>query len=272
MATQLAAGQYLGATTRRVECGGAMLSEVLHRQGRALPPHGHEASYFCVLLDGGYVEQAGPTVLAYRPFSTAFHPEGLFHVDRIGASGARFFMVDVPRQWSARWDGHFDAALNAAPGFLSHDASLLLARLYGWSRRELVSAELLDSALCELLGDAAGTRATRETRRPGWMNRCVEMLHARIDAPVSIAEVARALDLHPVYMTREFRRCFGRTVGEYSRRMRVRAACRLLADRGRPLAEIAAATGFADQSHFTRLFTAIIGCGPGQYRKLLIET
>src|SRR5207247_11472459 len=98
MSTQLAAGQYLGATTRRVECGGAMLSEVLHRQGRALPPHGHEASYFCVLLDGGYVEQAGPTLLAARPVSTAFHPGGLVDGGRSAASRAARGLGHLPRR------------------------------------------------------------------------------------------------------------------------------------------------------------------------------
>ena len=269
MSTPLATGQYLGSMSRRVECGGAVLSEVTHREGRALPPHGHEASYFCVLLDGGYVEQAGPTVLEYRPFSTAFHPEGLFHVDRIGPRGARFFMLDVRREWAAKWNGPFDASLDAAPRFLSHDSALLLARIYAASRRELVSADLVDAALCELLGDASRMPHVRETRRPAWLARCLDLLHASVDRPPSIVDLARTLDLHPVYMAREFRRRSGRTVGEYSRRVRLRAACRLLADRDRPLAEIAAATGFADQSHLTRLFTAAIGCAPGAYRKML---
>ncbi|HBZ55962.1 MAG TPA: AraC family transcriptional regulator, partial [Syntrophobacteraceae bacterium] len=35
---------------------------------------------------------------------------------------------------------------------------------------------------------------------------------------------------------------------------------------GRPIAEVAQATGFSDQSHLTRHFKRILGVTPGQYR------
>jgi len=38
--------------------------------------------------------------------------------------------------------------------------------------------------------------------------------------------------------------------------------------RGRALADVALATGFADQAHFTRVFRAGVGLSPGQYRLL----
>jgi AraC family transcriptional regulator len=41
----------------------------------------------------------------------------------------------------------------------------------------------------------------------------------------------------------------------------------LLREADRPLVEIASACGFADQSHFTRVFTCIVGASPGAWRK-----
>jgi AraC-like DNA-binding protein len=46
-------------------------------------------------------------------------------------------------------------------------------------------------------------------------------------------------------------------------------ARRHLADPGRSLAQVAAATGFADQSHFNRTFKRFTGMTPGHYRTLL---
>lgn len=43
-------------------------------------------------------------------------------------------------------------------------------------------------------------------------------------------------------------------------------ACRMLIE-GTPLAEVAQACGFADQSHFTRAFAATFGVVPGLYRR-----
>jgi transcriptional regulator GlxA family with amidase domain len=61
---------------------------------------------------------------------------------------------------------------------------------------------------------------------------------------------------------------FHREVGlpphAYQIQVRVARARALIAT-GVPLAEVASMTGFADQSHLTRLFKRIVGVPPGQY-------
>jgi len=272
MSTQLSTGQYLGATVGRTECEGAVLTEVRHAQPRPLPPHGHESSYFSLLLDGHYVEEIGRVRLDYRRFMMGFHPAGLFHRDRIGETGAHFFLIAVSSAWAEGWGGPFADALNAEPRLLSHDATLIAARLWGWQRRGLLAADLIDSSLCELIGEAADVGTPHEPSRPPWIGRAIDMIHAAIDRPPSVMRLAAELDLHPVYLAREFRKRVGRTVGEQARRIRIHAACALLLDRDRPLADIAAATGFADQSHLTRVFAATMGCTPAAYRDLLLRT
>jgi AraC family transcriptional regulator len=236
---------------------------------RPLPAHGHESAYFSLLLDGRYVEEIGRLRFDYRRFMIGFHPAGLFHRDRIGETGAHFFLVAVSSAWADRWRGSFADALNAAPRLLSHDSALAAARLWGWQRRGMLTADLVDSALCELMGEAAGLRTPQDRVRPAWIARGMEMIHAAVDRPPSVVALAAELDLHPVYLAREFRKRVGHTVGEYARRVRIHAACTLLLDRDRPLADIAAATGFADQSHLTRVFAATIGATPAAYRRLL---
>jgi AraC family transcriptional regulator len=56
-------------------------------------------------------------------------------------------------------------------------------------------------------------------------------------------------------------------VGTYVRRLRVELAGRWLTDTDLPLAEIALAAGFCDQSHFSNLFRRIIGVTPSHYRR-----
>jgi AraC family transcriptional regulator len=66
-----------------------------------------------------------------------------------------------------------------------------------------------------------------------------------------------------------FRRFYGCSAGEYLRRIRFEQACRMLKQPHASLAEIAHATGFADQSHFTRFLKRITGLTPGEYRTFL---
>ena len=50
-------------------------------------------------------------------------------------------------------------------------------------------------------------------------------------------------------------------------RQRVKAAKQLMTVRDLPLSEIAMSAGFANQSHFTRVFSAAVGVSPGAWRR-----
>jgi methylphosphotriester-DNA--protein-cysteine methyltransferase len=58
---------------------------------------------------------------------------------------------------------------------------------------------------------------------------------------------------------------FGLPPSDYQRQLRLRAARRALAG-GTAVADVAAATGFADQAHLTRWFRRCYGITPGAYR------
>ncbi len=83
---------------------------------------------------------------------------------------------------------------------------------------------------------------------------------------VSIQELAATSRLSPYHLSREFREYTGLPPHEYLTNYRVRLARRMMED-GEGIAETAAATGFVDQSHFTRCFKRIMGITPGLYLK-----
>jgi len=105
--------------------------------------------------------------------------------------------------------------------------------------------------------------ARRETRA---VRKAREFLDSRLDANVSLAEIAAAGGLSPFRIYRAFERETGMTPHGYQRQARVRVAFDLIR-RGKPLAEVATATGFSDQAHLTRSFRARLGVTPGAYRE-----
>jgi len=106
-------------------------------------------------------------------------------------------------------------------------------------------------------------KPSRESRA---VRRAREFLDSRLDANVSLAEVASAGGLSPFRIYRAFERETGMTPHAYQRQARVRAALDLIR-RGEPLAEVATAAGFSDQAHLTRSFRARLGVTPGAYRE-----
>src|SRR5262249_52778863 len=126
----------------------------------------------------------------------------------------------------------------------------------------------LEGLLLEFLAEAWRWRLTAGRRRPPrWAERARAILHARFRETLPLSSLAEAVGVPPVYLAGEFRRHYGRPVGAYVRRLRVDYACRQLVTTDAPLAEVALAAGFADQSHFSRVFKAHTGLTPAAYRR-----
>jgi AraC family transcriptional regulator len=83
--------------------------------------------------------------------------------------------------------------------------------------------------------------------------------------------LAAAVGVHPVHLARVFRKFHACSVGDYVRQLRIEYASRQLATTDQPLANIALAAGFADQSHFSRTFKQHTRMLPTEFRKLLRE-
>lgn len=84
---------------------------------------------------------------------------------------------------------------------------------------------------------------------------------------MSLAVLAREAGLGRYQLIRAFRAATGFTPHAYLLNARVNRGRQLLGE-GQALAEVAYRLGFADQSHFQRVFKAHVGVTPGQYRDL----
>jgi AraC-like DNA-binding protein len=116
-----------------------------------------------------------------------------------------------------------------------------------------------------------GMRLSSYNRRGGlapWQMRCAtELMIERLGEDLSLSDAAGACGLSPNYFARAFKKSVGTPPHRWLLLQRVLRAKSLLRDANRSLASIAAACGFADQSHFTRVFTSIVGATPGAWRK-----
>jgi len=116
-----------------------------------------------------------------------------------------------------------------------------------------------------------GMHLPEQGRRGGlapWQLRCAtELMIARLGEDMSLSEPAGACGLSSGYFARAFRQSMGMPPHRWLLLQRVLYAKSLLRDADRSLTDIAATCGFADQSHFTRVFTSVVGASPGAWRK-----
>ncbi len=112
-------------------------------------------------------------------------------------------------------------------------------------------------------------------RRQGMPRACAaagarELIESRLTERLSLLELARACDATPLGLLRAFQDAYGMPPHRYQLQRRIQLARRRLrggADLATDLATLAAELGFADQSHFSRVFKSVVGVPPGAYRR-----
>ena len=97
--------------------------------------------------------------------------------------------------------------------------------------------------------------------------RLTEYIEDNLDSPIGLAELAAIVNVGRFHFTRLFTRSTGMTAIGFVAQCRIRRAQSLIQETDLPLAEIALATGFADQSHFTRRFHRHVGSTPATFAR-----
>jgi len=98
------------------------------------------------------------------------------------------------------------------------------------------------------------------------LERLKDYIVAHLDEPIDVAALAAVAGRSPFHFSRVFARSVGITPHRYVVRLRLQRAMELVRDERSSLAEIAARTGFADQSHLSRWIRRVYGVSITQLR------
>jgi AraC family transcriptional regulator len=247
--------EHEGVVSRSAEVNGFTVGELSFPADYVQAPFEPDLPYLAVVI-GGALEKSFGRGMSLASGAALTMPAGATHGARFGPHGARVVIVKARgRASGVRFD-----RLRRLRGL-----GLLARRLSSELRASDAAAPLAAEGIAlELL--AATARESAPSNRAPWLRDVEELLRARHDECVRLGEVARELGVPAVRIARAFRERHGVSVGEYGRQARIEWAAAQIAGGDRPLAEIAAEAGFADQSHFTRLFRRYVGTTPGRFR------
>lgn len=252
-----------------------------HFSGHAYDPHDHDDMLI------GYTEQGVQRFQCHRSVHTSvpgrailIEPNALHDGHAPEAGGFTYAMLYLPQAWVERAARRLDlpglAGVEAAfDRTLVDDARLVAAiraaflSIHGGEGR-LARDQSLDRLLAylgtQLRPSPLDADAARSAVAPE-LARVRDYLHAQMDTDVGLNELASVAGVDRFKLTRRFQRAFGTSPHAYLVRLRLRAARRLLAA-GRTPAQVAAETGFADQSHLGRWFRRAYRMTPAAYRRL----
>lgn len=182
-------------------------------------------------------------------------------------------VIVLSAETMARYTG--DVSMPDRPIPVSPDAHLDHAALLSDVRAGIDSGEL-DARLTWLIGrlvetGSPGRLTARRTRTARSHQRIVDHVREAIAAnptALDLSGLAAELGHSSFHVSRVFRQATGTTLIQHRNDIRVAAAIDQIAQ-GRGLADLAAELGFADQSHFARVFRRALRLSPGRWRDQL---
>lgn len=247
------------------------------RVDRTVPKHWHE-EFHVVLIEDGDGELFYQGAWLPTPAGSLFLlPAGEVHANRAkGTGGCSYRTLNIDpellreaaTQATGRSAGHpafrpqvfyqpkLASWLGRAHQGLEDSATLL-------ERESLLLAALvvLVKRFAERIPGSAPERRERYAVR-----RVRDYLAAHYVENVSLGQIARLAELSPYHLNRVFAAELGMPPHAFQSQQRVVRA-RAMLRQGRTLADVAAETGFADQSHLTRTFKRVVGVTPGAYQR-----
>jgi AraC-like DNA-binding protein len=121
----------------------------------------------------------------------------------------------------------------------------------------------------ERYGDlGAKKRAASGGLAPWQQRRAMELMNESLGSDdLSLKTIAEECGISVAHFGRAFRQSLRISPHRWRVERRIEKAMTMLSREQASLADIALTCGFADQSHFTRVFTKYIGTSPGQWRR-----
>jgi AraC-like DNA-binding protein len=204
---------------------------------RSIARHRHQHGYIAVVLSGSYQEAGldgrrnltAGHVVVHHPFDA--------HLDHVGLAGAEVLNLPLPE-------------CSSLPTAFFIDDPDAVARL----------AETDPVGAVTLLQPAGEVCAGSD-----WADRLAAALVQNSDQ--RLADWAGEAGLAPETLSRGFRAAYGVTPARFRIEARARRAMTMIERGDAGLAAVAADSGFADQSHLTRIIFELTGQTPGNWRR-----
>jgi AraC-like DNA-binding protein len=113
---------------------------------------------------------------------------------------------------------------------------------------------------------ATGEAEVAAKASPTW-DATLAYLEDNLGEPINCKTVARAMDLHPNYLSRLAPQQTGMAFKEVIKRMRLARAVELLTRTRWPIAQVSAASGYGSPAYFVKVFAHAHGATPSEYRR-----
>ncbi len=226
--------------------------------------HAHEFHQIVLPVRGAMEMRVGDAAGSIAAHSGVMVVGGTLHAFRALGENA-FVVFDVPS--AAAFPDGIVARASASPFFEIDEPLGHLARYVSGEASSGRLGEAAAGHAAALLANSLGRQFSCRDRSAGPILRALAAIDERYGEPLTVAELARLAGMSVSRFHERFRRETGDTPADRLATIRLDRAEELLRHTRTPIAEIALAVGFSDQSALTRSFRRRRGITPAAFRQ-----
>jgi len=226
--------------------------------------HCHSNPHLCYLLQGNDVEKRDNKIYTRNGGDVFFYQSGEAHETVQINQFMKSLLVEFDSSFLKKYDLD-ETKLEKALKKNSHVKLSMLKILK--EMRILDDTNSITSIQLNLLNICSISEYSSK-KAPEWLTKVEELVKDNWDSSISLDDLAIAVNIHPVTISKYFAKFHKETLSEYMRKIKVEHSLSLIKNSNKTLTEIAHDCGFADQSHFIRCFKDATNYLPKDFRKL----
>lgn len=179
------------------------------------------------------------------------------------------FLNESLLSWDAPID-HSDLRLNAEE---QDEFDRLIVKMeYEYTRRPTGYSAIIRACMTELIVkfmrslNRGSENDDRQSIKAGAVEAAIRHLNENYKETVSLAELANIAFINKNYFCNLFKAATGMTVSEYTRKIRINEACRMIVDPDKTWIEVSLEVGYSDYKSFYMAFKKHTGISPNEYK------
>lgn len=261
---QLNKGEYTGEIISNINIDGSILTTTHYSNKKSNSNwHYHENLHICFVFQGGRADKRNDTLYTEKSVSIFFYHSEEKHRWISPNPISKSANIEINNTFLKEYNlSEFDIKKSIEGNV---DAKALILKMQQEMLfNDATSRASIKSLLLELVNHSSKPQSEYI---PQWVINLEELIHENWNQPMSLSNLATNIGVHPVTISKYFRKYFSCTLGEYQRKLKIDKSIELIKNTSMTLTEIAFHCGFTDQSHFIRNFKQMTGFLPKHFRK-----
>ncbi len=256
-------GQYQGGILKKVNAKGSIISNTFYTRQHQSEWHSHENAHLALLFYPSKAETKNKERYSdYKGNIFTYH-EGQIHRFTTRKGITTSSNIEIGKSFLNKYNFTFSTFEQNL--LKKENAKSLIIQTQAELFGDDFNKEL---NILSLLLEMASSEPKEYFKQPVWIDRLKNLLQDNWNETLTLDYMSMEIGVHPVTISKYFRKYVGCTIGQYRRKIRIERSLSIIKSTKMSLSEVAHYCNYSDQSHFIREFRKHIGLKPFDFKKM----